>query len=109
MGTRDGSCGDPVQACAAVKATLIRHATLRVEFAGLTLLVDPQLDPAGPREAVPGTPNPRRSPLVGLPEPAEAIVEGLDALLVTHLHGSSPCTSRRSRTARRPGRTCAAG
>ncbi|HET6547850.1 MAG TPA: MBL fold metallo-hydrolase [Solirubrobacter sp.] len=66
--------------------TLIRSATLRVTAAGHTLLVDPQLDPAGAREAVPNTPNPRRSPLVDLPEPPEAVVAGLDALLVTHLH-----------------------
>jgi L-ascorbate metabolism protein UlaG (beta-lactamase superfamily) len=70
-----------------VKLTLIRHATLRVEFAGHTLLVDPQLDPAGAREGVPNTPNPRRSPLVGLPMTPAEVVDGVDALLVTHLHG----------------------
>jgi len=69
-----------------VQLTLIRHATLRVEVAGHTLLVDPQLDPAGAREAVPNTPNPRRSPLVDLPAPAEAVVAGLDAVLLTHTH-----------------------
>jgi L-ascorbate metabolism protein UlaG (beta-lactamase superfamily) len=69
-----------------VKLTLIRSATLRIEFAGHTLLVDPQLDPAGAREAVPNTPNPRRSPLGDLPVPAAEAVEGVDALLVTHLH-----------------------
>ena len=69
-----------------VKLTLIRSATLRIEYAGQTLLVDPQLDPAGAREAVPNTPNPRRSPLGELPEPPEAVVAGLDAVLVTHLH-----------------------
>jgi L-ascorbate metabolism protein UlaG (beta-lactamase superfamily) len=46
-----------------VQLTLIRNATVRVEVAGHTLLVDPQLDPAGARDAVPDTPNPRRSPL----------------------------------------------
>jgi L-ascorbate metabolism protein UlaG (beta-lactamase superfamily) len=66
--------------------TLIRSATLRVKVAGHTLLIDPQLDPAGARDAVPDTPNPRPSPLVDLPEPAEAVVAGLDAVLVTHLH-----------------------
>lgn len=66
--------------------SLIRSATLRVTTAGHTLLVDPQLDPAGAREAVPNTPNPRRSPLVDLPEPPEAAIAGIDAVLVTHLH-----------------------
>jgi L-ascorbate metabolism protein UlaG (beta-lactamase superfamily) len=69
-----------------VKLTLIRSATLRINLAGHTLLVDPQLDPAGAREAVPDTPNPRRSPLTDLPQPAETVVDGLDAVLVTHLH-----------------------
>jgi L-ascorbate metabolism protein UlaG (beta-lactamase superfamily) len=32
------------------------------------------------------SPNPRRNPLVPLPFPAEEIVRGLDAVLVTHLH-----------------------
>lgn len=65
---------------------LVRHATLVVEVAGLRLLVDPQLDPAGARDPVPGTPNPRRNPLVELPEPAEVLAANLDAVLVTHLH-----------------------
>src|SRR3954454_2020398 len=70
-----------------MKLTLIRHATLRIEVAGHTLLVDPQLDPAGARDAVPNTPNPRRNPLVDLPLPAEQVVAGVDAVLLTHVHG----------------------
>jgi len=70
-----------------VKLTLIRHATVRIEVAGQTLLVDPQLDPAGAREPVPNTPRPRRNPLVNLPIEAEQVVEGIDAVLLTHLHG----------------------
>jgi L-ascorbate metabolism protein UlaG (beta-lactamase superfamily) len=69
-----------------VQLTLIRSATLRLDYGAHTLLVDPQLDPAGARDAVPNTPNPRRSPLGELPVPAEQVVEGIDALLVTHLH-----------------------
>lgn len=69
-----------------MQLTLIRNATLRVEVAGHTLLVDPQLDPAGARDAVPNTPNPRRNPLVDLPVPAEEVVAGVDAVLLTHLH-----------------------
>ena len=66
--------------------TLVRNATLLLRIAGLRLLVDPQLDPAGARPAVPNTPNPRPNPLVELPEPPEALVARLDAVLVTHLH-----------------------
>jgi L-ascorbate metabolism protein UlaG (beta-lactamase superfamily) len=65
---------------------LVRHATLHVEVAGLRLLVDPQLDPAGARPPLDDTPNPRRNPLVELPQPAQVAVQRLDAVLVTHLH-----------------------
>jgi len=65
---------------------LIRHATLRLEVGGLHLLVDPMLDAAGTRPPVPDTENDRRNPLVELPEPPEVVVEGVDAILVTHLH-----------------------
>jgi len=65
---------------------LIRHATLRLELGGCHVIVDPMLDAAGARPAVEGTENDRRNPLVELPEPAEVVVAGLDAALVTHLH-----------------------
>ena len=65
---------------------LIRNATLRLELGGRHLIVDPMLDPAGARPAVGNTENDRRNPLVELPEPAEVVVAGLDAALVTHLH-----------------------
>jgi L-ascorbate metabolism protein UlaG (beta-lactamase superfamily) len=69
-----------------VKLTLIRSATLRLDYGTHTLLVDPQLDPAGAREAVPDTPNPRPNPVSELPLPAEQVVDGIDAVLLTHLH-----------------------
>lgn len=65
---------------------LIRHATLQVDMAGLRVLIDPSLDPAGARPPVEGTPRPRRNPLVDLPEPAEIVARDLDALIITHLH-----------------------
>jgi L-ascorbate metabolism protein UlaG (beta-lactamase superfamily) len=69
-----------------VRITLVRHATLLVELDGRRLLVDPQLDEQGARPAIAGTPSPRPNPLVPLPVPAEEVVRGLDAVLVTHLH-----------------------
>ena len=69
-----------------MRLRLIRNATLHVKAAGRCLLVDPMLDPAGARPPVEDTPNPVRNPLVELPEPAEVVVKGLDAALVTHLH-----------------------
>ena len=65
---------------------LIRNATLRLELGGRRLLVDPMLDPAGARPPVEDTENDRRNPLVELPEPAEVVVAGIDAVLVTHMH-----------------------
>jgi|1186.fasta_scaffold24247_3 L-ascorbate metabolism protein UlaG (beta-lactamase superfamily) len=66
--------------------TLVRNATLLLDMGGRRLLVDPMLDPAGARPPVAGTEPPLRNPLVDLPRPAEEVVAGLDAVLVTHLH-----------------------
>jgi len=65
---------------------LVRHATLLIELAGTTFLVDPMLDPAGARPPIAGTPNERPNPLVGLPMAAADVVAAADAVLVTHLH-----------------------
>jgi len=69
-----------------VRLRLIRHATVRLSTGGKTILVDPMLDPAGARPPVENTPNQRDNPLVELPEPAAVVVQGLDAIVVTHLH-----------------------
>jgi L-ascorbate metabolism protein UlaG (beta-lactamase superfamily) len=66
--------------------TLVRNATLLVEMGGRRLLVDPSLDPAGARPPIANTAQPRPNPLVDLPRPAEELVAGVDAVLVTHLH-----------------------
>jgi L-ascorbate metabolism protein UlaG (beta-lactamase superfamily) len=66
--------------------TLVRNATLRLEMGGRSLLVDPMLDPAGARPPIEGTPNPRPNPLVELPRTTAELTDGLDAVLVTHLH-----------------------
>jgi L-ascorbate metabolism protein UlaG (beta-lactamase superfamily) len=67
--------------------TLVRNATLLIEMGGRRLLLDPMLDPAGARPAIPNTPDPRPNPLVELPRPADYLVAGIDAVLLTHLHG----------------------
>jgi L-ascorbate metabolism protein UlaG (beta-lactamase superfamily) len=66
--------------------TLVRNATLRLEMGGRSLLVDPMLDPAGARPPIEGTPSPRPNPLVELPRTTAELIDGLDAVLVTHLH-----------------------
>lgn len=69
-----------------MKIRLIRHATLLLELDGRRILVDPQLDGAGARPPIDNTPNPRPNPLVPLPIPATKVVEGIDAVMLTHLH-----------------------
>jgi L-ascorbate metabolism protein UlaG (beta-lactamase superfamily) len=69
-----------------VRVTLVRNATLIVEVAGRRLLVDPMLDDAGARPPIEGTRNPVANPTAPLPFPAEDVVRGLDAVIVTHRH-----------------------
>jgi L-ascorbate metabolism protein UlaG (beta-lactamase superfamily) len=65
---------------------LLRHATLRLEYADTTLLVDPMLAEAGATPPIQNSPNDRRNPLVDLPEGVDPDDLAFDALLVTHLH-----------------------
>ncbi|MET0858070.1 MAG: MBL fold metallo-hydrolase [Telluria sp.] len=70
------------------KVTLrqIRNATIKVEYAGTTFLIDPMLAPKGAYAAFPGTVNAHlRNPLVDLPLPAEEVAKA-DAVIVTHTH-----------------------
>lgn len=69
-----------------MRVTLVRNATVVVELAGRRILVDPMLDDPGARPPVENTANPVRNPTVPLPFPAEQVVSGLDAVLVTHRH-----------------------
>ena len=69
-----------------MRLTLVRNATLLVDLAGRRILVEPMLDPPGARPPVEDSPSPRPNPLAPLPLPAEEIVAGLDAVIVTHLH-----------------------
>jgi L-ascorbate metabolism protein UlaG (beta-lactamase superfamily) len=71
---------------ASVRLTLVRNATLIVELGERWLLVDPMLDDAGARPPIANTANQIPNPTVRLPSPAEEIVRGLDAVLVTHRH-----------------------
>ncbi|HEX6711555.1 MAG TPA: MBL fold metallo-hydrolase [Rubrobacter sp.] len=74
---------------AGVRIRFIRHATFLFEAGGLKIMVDPMLAPAGVAEPVANTPNQRRNPLVDLPfddEEMLALLEEIDAVLVTHTH-----------------------
>ncbi|WP_110517885.1 MBL fold metallo-hydrolase [Herpetosiphon llansteffanensis] len=62
---------------------LLRNATMRLRYAQHTLLADPDFAPRHARDSFTGR---SRNPMVDLPLPKEAIVEGIEAVLVTHLH-----------------------
>ncbi|GGG61374.1 MBL fold metallo-hydrolase [Paenibacillus radicis (ex Gao et al. 2016)] len=68
-----------------MKLQLIRNATLRLQYAGVELLLDPMLSEAESSPPIINTANDRRNPLVPLPAAYEA--DALpDAVLITHLH-----------------------
>ncbi len=67
----------------------LRHATFVVTLNGLTLLVDPMLSPAQTMEPIAHTGNQQRNPMVDLPlseGELYALLEQIDAVLVTHTH-----------------------
>ncbi len=69
-----------------MRLTLVRSATVILELTGKRLLVDPMLDDVGARPPIQGTRNPVPNPTAPLPFPAEEVVRGLDAVIVTHRH-----------------------
>lgn len=69
-----------------MRLTLVRNATVIVEISGKRILVDPMLDDAGTRPSIENTANPLPNPTVPLPYPAEHVVQGIDAAIVTHRH-----------------------
>lgn len=69
-----------------VKFQQIRNATIKVEYAGTTFLVDPMLAKKGAYPGFEGTYNSHlRNPLVDLPMPVSEVIKA-DAIIVTHTH-----------------------
>ncbi|MVN85708.1 MBL fold metallo-hydrolase [Deinococcus sp. HMF7620] len=66
-----------------MRLQLIRNATLRLTYAGCTLLIDPYL---APRHSLPTIGGHEPNPTSELPVPAEAVLEGVDLTLISHLH-----------------------
>ena len=62
---------------------LIRSATLIIELAGIRLLIDPWLAAKGEGKSYSGR---GPSPLVDLPVSVDELLEGIDAVLISHLH-----------------------
>ena len=72
-----------------MQVQFIRNATMLLQVAGKTILVDPMLAPQGQYDPAPMSDNDRRIPLVDLPFPAAELPEWLrtvDAVLLTHTH-----------------------
>jgi L-ascorbate metabolism protein UlaG (beta-lactamase superfamily) len=70
----------------AVKVQQIRNATIKVNYAGTTFLIDPMLAKKGTYPGFEGTYNSQlRNPLVELPMPLAEAMKA-DAIIVTHTH-----------------------
>lgn len=70
-----------------VQVQQIRNATAKIHYAGKTFLVDPFLAKKGRYPGFPGTFNSHlRNPLVELPMPAKDVLQGVDAVIVSHTH-----------------------
>ncbi|MBX9647133.1 MAG: MBL fold metallo-hydrolase [Xanthobacteraceae bacterium] len=66
-----------------MKLRLLRNATLRLDIQGKTILIDPFFAPKGSRPSFTGrAPN----PLVDLPATPEEILDGVELVIVSHLH-----------------------
>lgn len=77
----------PAAAAEAVQMQHIRNATTKITYAGQTFLVDPMLAAKGAYPGFEGTFHSElRNPMVDLPIPAEEVMAGVDAVIVTHTH-----------------------
>jgi L-ascorbate metabolism protein UlaG (beta-lactamase superfamily) len=66
-----------------MKLQLIRNATLRLEYAGRIILIDPLL---GSKHSYPSYTGIEDNPTVDLPMPATEVLADVDLLLISHLH-----------------------
>lgn len=66
-----------------MKFQLIRNATVRMEYADITFLIDPML---GPKHAFRSFAGIEENPTVDLPAPASVVLENVDLILISHLH-----------------------
>lgn len=66
-----------------MKLRLFRNATLKLDYAGRTVLIDPYL---APMHSLPSFTGRSPNPMVELPAPIEEILEGVELVVVSHLH-----------------------
>ena len=65
----------------------IRNATAKVNYAGTTFLIDPYLATKGAYDGFAGTVNSeKRHPLIDMSMSKEAVLKGVQAVIVTHTH-----------------------
>jgi L-ascorbate metabolism protein UlaG (beta-lactamase superfamily) len=63
---------------------LIRNATLRLRYGGVDFLIDPMLSVM--HAIRPMGDSPSRNPIVDLPCPIDEVIDGVDTVIVSHLH-----------------------
>jgi L-ascorbate metabolism protein UlaG (beta-lactamase superfamily) len=66
-----------------MKFQLIRNATIRLEYADITILIDPML---GSKHSFGSFGGIEDNPTVDLPIPVSDVLENIDLILVSHLH-----------------------
>ena len=87
LGGTPAAAAEPTASAPTVQIQQIRNATLKLEYAGRTFLVDPMLGARGAYPGFKGTYNQHlRNPLVELPMPAAEVMRGVDAVVITHTH-----------------------
>lgn len=64
----------------------IRNATVTVEYSGQKFLIDPMFSKKGEFESFGPAERNDRNPIVELPMPVDEILDGVDAVIVTHTH-----------------------
>jgi L-ascorbate metabolism protein UlaG (beta-lactamase superfamily) len=66
-----------------MKLQLFRNATIKLDYAGRTVLIDPYL---APRHSLPSYTGRSPNPTVELPASIEEILDGVELVVVSHLH-----------------------
>jgi L-ascorbate metabolism protein UlaG (beta-lactamase superfamily) len=66
-----------------MKLQLIRNATLKLHYGGRVILIDPYLGARHAYDSLVGT---SRNPTVDLPCPVDDVIDGVEAVIVSHLH-----------------------
>lgn len=62
---------------------LIRNATLKINYGGYVLLIDPYF---APRHSLPSFTGRSPNPMTELPRPIDDILQGVELVIVSHLH-----------------------